>query len=116
MLVIISPHAGYVCVRSVDKLDDAIASGLPGRYEIEKVTVDPLTSERAIPDARVSVLGATMGRSWSSLTHALSRDWRDIAACWPVLRSELSPLVTPDKESVNGWVCRLPFSRRAVAG
>jgi hypothetical protein len=46
MFVIISPDGGHICVQSVERVEHAMRSCFPGRYDIDKVTVDPITSEQ----------------------------------------------------------------------
>ena len=48
MFVIISPDGGPVYVQSLEKVDLALLSLLPGRYDIDEVTIDPLTSKCAL--------------------------------------------------------------------
>jgi hypothetical protein len=46
VFVISSPDAGCVYLPSVEQIKPALRSSPPGRYDIEKISVDPLTADR----------------------------------------------------------------------
>jgi hypothetical protein len=46
MFVISRPRSGPIFVRTVEQIEHAIRSSPPGRYLIDRIAVDPLTSDR----------------------------------------------------------------------
>jgi hypothetical protein len=57
VFIISSTEAGCVYLRTVEQIEPAIRSSRPGRYDIEKINVDPLTSEQTSRPWGVGVKG-----------------------------------------------------------
>jgi hypothetical protein len=46
VFIISHPDAGPIFIRSVELIEAAVQSSQPGRYQIDRLHVDPLTSDR----------------------------------------------------------------------